>query len=67
MRISNFFNINRVNGSVTPLCFMSCYLMIKPDHFIFKNRFLPFFIIPAIFYMNEWNEYQLGQINEISK
>jgi len=57
----------KANGSVTPLCFLSTFLMINPTHFIFNNRMLPFFLIPAIYYMNEWQEFEMGSQNEVSR
>jgi hypothetical protein len=37
---------------------------MKPDHFLFGTRALPFFLVPAIMYMYEYKEYQ-QHVNEI--
>lgn len=55
------------HGAVTPLAFMSAFLGLKPNYYIFKMRILPFFLIPAIFFMYECYEYQHFYVNEICR
>lgn len=64
-QISNMIT-PKANGAVTPLCFMSIFLVMKPDHFLFGTRALPYFLIPAIMYMYEYNEYK-HHVNEICR
>jgi len=56
----------RPTGGVTPLCFISCYLAINPTHLLFKSKFLPFFIIPSLYYVFEAIQYQQNESKEIS-
>jgi len=57
----------KANGAVTPLAFMSAFLMLNPTHYMFKSKMLPFFIIPFLLYSYEYNEYQTAHVNEISR
>lgn len=54
-------------GAVTPLCFSSLFLVLKPGHFMLGSRILPFFLIPSIYYMYEFHEYTSVEVNEICK
>eukprot|EP01016_Furgasonia_blochmanni_P038552 TRINITY_DN4679_c0_g1_i3.p1 TRINITY_DN4679_c0_g1~~TRINITY_DN4679_c0_g1_i3.p1 ORF type:complete len:119 (-),score=25.42 TRINITY_DN4679_c0_g1_i3:5-361(-) len=57
----------KANGAVTPLAFMSAFFVLRPDYMIRGNRMLPFFVVPFIYVLNEYNEHRLGVINEISR
>ena len=36
---------------------MTVFLTIKPSHVLFGTKAIPFFIIPATYYMYEYNEF----------
>lgn len=57
----------KAHGAVTPLAFMSAFLGISPNYCIKNVRALPFFIIPAVFFMFECYEYSTVYVNEISR
>ena len=40
---------------------------MKPNHLVFGSKGLPFFIIPATYYMYEWSEFRGQHVNEISR
>jgi hypothetical protein len=40
---------------------------MKPSHLVFGSKGLPFFIIPATYYMYEWSEFRSQHVNEISR
>ncbi len=44
------------HGGVTALAFISSYLVLNPNHMVFSNKLVPFFIIPATIYMYEFFE-----------
>ena len=56
----------RSNGAVTSLSFLSAFLAINPNHMMLKSKMLPFFMIPFILYIYEWNEWKSVYVNEIS-
>ncbi len=57
----------KCHGGVTGLAFISAFLAIKPYHMLLGSRLLPFFILPATYYMYEWYEYSTAYINEICR
>ena len=43
----------KANGAVTPLAFMSAFLAFKPKYNVMGSKGMPFFIIPATYFMYE--------------
>lgn len=57
----------KAHGAVTPLAFMSAFLGISPNYCLFRIRLLPFFLIPAFYFMYECYEYSSVYVNEVSR
>lgn len=54
-------------GACTSLSQIFCFLALQPNFLFANNKMLPFFMIPAIAAMYEYNEFKNGYVNEISR
>jgi hypothetical protein len=57
----------KCHGGVTGLSFLTAFLAIKPEYMLLKSRMLPFFMVPAVYAMYEYFEFQKGYMNEVCR